>query len=1237
MRLKENGRVYVLQLIPPGRNHTSLDVTSPLLSISLSVAMSRRSTYQKLLLRDMASFKGPDILVSPDTMSWAQADNLIVSPEGSILVQDAEGLLSLLLQNIQSCYVQIYLSLVSSGLVHYGRRRFGKKALDFDFQLHDEPPVIFIRTYDNDRLYMKISTKNVFEKLLLTLMAWQNMKPQGLVKKWYAQNKVLNATTSSSDPHELLVCRFKIYGPIPAKAKTVTLVNGPKPPVCFSDEVNGLNGSSPFLGSQDGNVPEGWFYTMGVLKSNGILNFITELDGTLLYSVNIKKLLLSEIRELHNSICDNPNILFIGHIKELRWNNVIKPTSTLTPELLNLQCLLTKDGRPIANNLRILIEFPLHIDLEDWFVGLNYFCKREYIGIHDENSVLVAPSNKRFVDLESTIDPDSSVEGSSRANTSLGSTGMATLADHKPIASLQSTSPDLEQYTRDHFRVSKKVMLDIIEAKFDNVESAIKLKSKVYAEVVMWGYPWARTALVAHSANPFWKEEFSTDLPILTQMIHIVIKKTADHAHSTNDRIVGTVFLTPDILAQQLKRTSTMSVGMPGGEGISLPGLVSITQGLNAAAAAAVAAHNNNIVRLSIYDSNNLVVGKLLLTVDLKEYLIPAPQDFRILENMLLNCPMKELIEFCNSTVTTSEFENVSFILLDIFQSLAVEDKWFKTLMEVELVMVDKVTRKNYGKKNGGATSSSNMFNTLFRGNSIFTKSLEKYILRIGQEYLEKVFGDFFEKIAVQKKNCEIDPRYVRQQEKAARKGRPIDAAGTTSSEEDEESDLDSDEEEEREERIKQVVEENFQNLYGYTEEIWQKIYATSNDLPLQIKNQLKNFRNKVDLACDPDDKVTALNCLSAFIFLRFFCPAILNPKLFYLTKTHQTGQAQRTLTFIAKILLNLANRQEFSAHKEPHLVKMNEFLRKHESEVYDYFDKITGRRNDFNEKVLNLSHEMKRFDLGLSGDSASSELPTTPYLIDKYLRLTEFIHLLHLNTHARMQSQSSKLVSSVSSASINTTLTLSSSIPYNGPQSSSHKHLLPDRQTIVDSSDDIRINEERNVYQIGSLEFEKSEFLDLVGDNETEGFIKSLCRSNEQIFSFITSNITLKDLQKQSTNLVNNINELSLQLQRPEQCRNLQGDSKLWEAFVTNVVSRAYLDTLKNAIVFYDKHFQDSVLPMHKRMIDNGLSFLKLKFPQEYQGGETMLIVESFSSTSISSVSKSNTKNPFKRWLRRD
>lgn len=1160
------------------------------------------SPFHKALLKDRATFKTTDAIVSQDGVAWSHVATLSVAADGCIYATDLAARHAVLLPELPACHVQIFSSPSVAALAQ--KRRFSKGKEQDALVQPDEPPVVFIRTFNNARLYVKVGLRLRFGNLLLTLLAWQNMRPQGLAKKWFAQNK---AHSPALDPHELLVCRFKLYGPLPAKSRSVNVVLGPRVPVCF-DEFDLAGHSSPQLAAgHDSHVPEGWFYTMGVLKSNGMLNFITELDGTLLYSVDMRTVFSLEIREIHHSICNSPNTLFVGRINELRLNNVIKSTSAALPDSIAAQHLLWKDGRPVANNGRILIEFPLHIDLEDWYVGLNYFCKREYIGVYNRRSVLNQAPSTRVVDLEGTLETPSISENG--------------LDDSRP-------APDLSSFLRDHLRVLKKVSLDIIEAKFENHTASDKALGKIYAEVVMWGFPWARTSIVSHTQNPFWKEEFSTDLPISTQMIRIAIKKcNDDKTYSPMDKVIGTVYVTPDILTQRMANLSTMMTESETGQEISVPGVLNTVGN-------APSLQGNNIVRLSIYDSANLPVGKLLVTVELKEYLIPPPMEFRTLEHMLLSCPMKQLIEHCNNTVGTQEFESVSYVLLDIFQSLGIEDQWFKTLIEVELISVDNMTRKNYVRRSLNNTLSNNVFNTLFRGSSIFTKSLEKYIFRIGQEYLEKVFGNFFEKISSERKNCEIDPRYVRLQLRAKKKGRSFYSAdnGNVDSDDDESDDsYDSEEEHKEEEMVKQIVQENFENLYAYSEDIWLKIYTTSNDLPQQIKDQLKNFRTKVDLACDPQDKSTSLNCLSAFIFLRFFCPAILNPKLFYLTKDHQTGHAQRTLTVIAKILLNLANRQEFSPHKESHLVAMNGFLKKHENEVYDYFDKITGRKNDFNEKILNLSHEMKRFDLGLSEDSVSNELPTTPYLIDKYLRLTEFVHLLQFNG---TQSRSLRLAPSVSSTSVATTMSLSPSLNGNGASTiPSRRNTQHERGLSLDGADEIQLNNERNVYQIGSLEFEKSEFLDLVGDNETEGFIKSLCRSNEEIFSFITSNITIKDLQKQSTNIVKKINDLALQLQTPELCLALQHDAKLWEAFVNDVVDRAYLETTKNSLVYYDPNFQDGPLHGQKRLIDNALSGLKLKFTTENQGS----LVKSFSSTSIGGLVKSGGKNPFKRWLKRD
>ncbi|KAG5418632.1 BUD2 [Candida metapsilosis] len=1124
--------------------------------------MSYQSAYHKAVLRDKGTFEGKDFLVSTDSITWIRVDSLSITEHGQLYSSDEQSNHYLLLQSLQSCHVQIMNGLPSSPTTATGstastksqqqqlqlqlqhqhrrsppsKRSLGKRNGHQQSEaLEDEPPTVFIKTFDNDKLYIRVASKLNFGNLVSSLIVWQNLKPQGLAKKWYSENKVANKI--EVPPNELLVCRFKIYGPLPNKYKNLNIIHGPQAPV-YQPKIDEFvmnnntaanhNNTSVFQTSGDNTINEGWFYVMGALNSNGILNIISELDGTLLYSIDIKTLLASEVREMHHSIFNSSNVLFVGQLKELRYNNTIRTTTTLTADQL-MTTFLTREGKIIPSNHRIFIEFPLHIDLEDWFVGLNYFAKREYIGSFNSESKLITTGSQR---------------------------------DQHP------QNPQLRDFTKAHFRVSKKLTIDIIEAKLDNINGNSKNHSaKIYAEVRMWGYPWSRTAIVNQTNNPFWKEEFSTDLPISTQMIHILIKRCNHESfYSPHDKLLGTIYVTPDILTKQIKTSSTImtsaaSVNSIQVNTIPLPSATATNDINNVNSNSA----NLDIMRLTIYDPNNIPIGKLLIEVNLKEYHILPPQFFKPMEKMLVNAPWKDLIKFCNENVSSAEFERVSVVLLDIFQSLGVEDEWFKNLMESELVNLDMASRRSYHKRNSQDkkdnsavtnSSSNNVFNTLFRGSSIFSKSLEKYNLRIGQEYLEKVFGDFFAKIDHEGKNCEVDPRYVRIQERAMRKGfASIDDAEDYFDDDSSDGGYDSDFERERDERVKQMVEENYHNLLGYAEEIWKKIYMTSKDMPDQIKTQLKNFRSKVELVCEPDDKTTSLNCVSAFLFLRFFCPAILNPKLFYLAKNHQTGSTQRTLTLIAKILLNLANRQEFSIHKEPHLIKLNPFLRAHKDEVVTYFNRITGRSNDFNEKVLDLSHELKRINLGL--DQTSNELPSTPYLIDHYLRLTELAMLI-ANAESANGSSGSNGNGSQHKPTGSLTGDAVSSNFSNSVSATPQSELAHPNLNELDEGD-----ENKDVYKIGALEFERTDLLDLAGEDNADGFIHSLCKDNEHIFSFINENITFKDIQNQCRKLAKKINDWDVYLENYEFPMNYYSSSDLlWQVFGNYILKNTWLDS---------------------------------------------------------------------------
>lgn len=65
---------------------------------------------------------------------------------------------------------------------------------------------------------------------------------------------------------------------------------------------------------------------------------------------------------------------------------------------------------------------------------------------------------------------------------------------------------------------------------------------------------------------------------------------------------------------------------------------------------------------------------------------------------------------------------------------------------------------------------------------------------------------------------------------------------------------------------------------------------------------------------------------MGAFIFLRFFCPAIVAPEVEGLVSSPPPKEMRRGLLLIAKVIQNLANNVLFGA-KEPYMYPLNDFL----------------------------------------------------------------------------------------------------------------------------------------------------------------------------------------------------------------------------------------------------------------------------------------------------------------------
>jgi hypothetical protein len=89
-----------------------------------------------------------------------------------------------------------------------------------------------------------------------------------------------------------------------------------------------------------------------------------------------------------------------------------------------------------------------------------------------------------------------------------------------------------------------------------------------------------------------------------------------------------------------------------------------------------------------------------------------------------------------------------------------------------------------------------------------------------------------------------------------------------------------------------------------------------------------------------PEAKYTAVG---AFVFLRFFCPAIVAPDVEGLVNTTPSKEMRRGLLLIAKVIQNLANNVLFGA-KEPFMFPLNDFLTQNIYRVTTFLREISVR-----------------------------------------------------------------------------------------------------------------------------------------------------------------------------------------------------------------------------------------------------------------------------------------------------
>jgi hypothetical protein len=528
----------------------------------------------------------------------------------------------------------------------------------------------------------------------------------------------------------------------------------------------------------------------------------------------------------------------------------------------------------------------------------------------------------------------------------------------------------------DMFRIEKFLTLRIIEAKIRRPSTRTeslqfsKPTSKpdsdpsigdYFAEVVLDNEVRARTITKTDTRNPFWREDCEfQDLPSRLPSLSVVLKQVEQPATSTHG------FL------------SSSSVHIPANPVQIICGTVDIPfEKLDRG--------KDNESWWPILDDQQDTVGEMFLRVKHDELVVLLAKDYQPISELLHNFGSGLTLQIAQ--VIQNSLRPLSEILMNIFQVSGHAGEWLTALVEDEIDGIGKevpVRRLRWSRRIGSNESSTSEreqnvrdmgkslqgeANLLFRGNSLLTQALDFHMRRVGKEYLDEVLSERIVEINTINPDCEVDPSRI----------------GSSDD-----------------------ISKNWTLLLTLTTDIWKSIAGSASRCPPELRQIMKYIRAVAEDRYGDFLRTVAYTSVSGFLFLRFFCPALLNPKLFGLLRDHPQPKAQRTLTLIAKSLQALANLSNFG-QKEEWMEPMNRFLSGNRQGVKDFIDDVCSIPAERNTFSLPASYSTPITILARLPPTSREGFPSLPYLIDHARNFAALVRLWLEATSHYLPNQSFK------------------------------------------------------------------------------------------------------------------------------------------------------------------------------------------------------------------------------------
>lgn len=280
-------------------------------------------------------------------------------------------------------------------------------------------------------------------------------------------------------------------------------------------------------------------------------------------------------------------------------------------------------------------------------------------------------------------------------------------------------------------------------------------------------------------------------------------------------------------------------------------------------------------------------------------------------------------------------------------------------------------------------------YSSLLRANTPVSRMMTTYTRRgPGQSYLKVVLQDKINQLIEEKdEDLEINPlkvygRMIEQDQEALGDVPPDLPKGVTA------------EEAAENRRVQATIAPRLKKLMEIATIFLETIIEGLDETPYGIRWICKQIRSLSKRKYPDAQDQTICTLIGGFFFLRFINPAIVTPRSYMLIDGTPAEHPRRTLTLIAKMLQNLANKPSYA--KEPYMAKLQPFIHKNKERVNKFMLDLCEVQDFYESLEMDNYVALSKKDLELT--ISLNEVYATHSLLEKHSTALAKDNDSHLN-----------------------------------------------------------------------------------------------------------------------------------------------------------------------------------------------------------------------------------------------